>query len=302
MHGGLWVGEWDSLIAMQPAFIKNRALRSGPHVGFGPSQLAAIGTDQPAVVAVLPATLDEIGEIVAFLIVHEAGQPDRLFEAPLSHIVIGRGTDVDLVLPNVSVSREHARIDIQADSSALLRNLADDNVLLIGDEEVRTPRVVESGTRFRLGKYRLTYLHASSLDLYQVQRLSDMPRFTSRAANNAETHVMSAALQRRLLEIEVRREFGALVDSSGQSHLLGAESVAVGPSAAIPCPSRWGARTAATVTWAGAQHKVEKASMFAKVLVNGTAFDERMLELGDTVEINGAQFVYQAERRRKRRK
>jgi len=237
-----------------------------------------------------------------FFVVHEAGQPDRLFEVHMAHLVIGRGSEADLVLPNVSVSREHARLDIQPDGLAILTNLADDNPLFVADEEVAATRVVETGAKVRIGKYALTYLHEGALDLFHVQQLSEMPRFTRRGANDAETHVISAALQKRLLQIEMRREFGALVDASGQSHRLGAESVEVGPSATIPCPGRWGSGTAAKVTWVGAQHQLEKASMFAKVFVNGEPHKQRMLEPGDTVEINGAQFVYKAERQRRRRR
>ena len=235
------------------------------------------------------------------LIVHEAGQPDRLYEIPLGHLQIGRGSDADLILPNVSVSRLHARLDLRPDHTALLTALADDNPLYVGDEAISAPRVLATGGRFRLGKYGLTYLHEGDLDLYRVQQLSEMPRFNRRAANDAETHVMSTALQRRLLQIEVRREFGALVDASGNAHLLGGDSVDVGPSATIPCPGRWGSRTAATVRWAGAKHQVEKSSFFAQVRVNGEAHSQRTLEPGDTLEINGAEFVYQAERLKRRR-
>ncbi len=237
-----------------------------------------------------------------FFVIHEANQPDRLAEVHTSHIIIGRGTHADLVLANVSVSREHARLDVQPDGQAILTALADDNPLFVGDQEVFATTVLATGSRARIGKYGLTYLHEDALDLFQVQQLSEMPRFSRRGANDAETHIISAALQQRLLQIEMRREFGALVDSGGHSHHLGAESIEVGPSAAIPCPGRWGSGAAATATWVGAQHQLSKASMFAKLSVNGESHKQRMLEPGDVVEINGAQFVYQAERQRRRRR
>jgi len=235
-----------------------------------------------------------------FFVIHEAGKPDRLAEIHTSHLIIGRGTHADLVLPNVSVSREHARLDVQPDGQAILTALTDDNPVFVHNEEVAATKVLATGSRARIGKYALTYLHEDGLDLFQVQQLSELPRFSRRGANDAETHVISAALQQRLLQIEMRREFGALVDSEGHSHRLGAESIEVGPSAAIPCPGRWGSGIAAKVTWVGAQHQLSKESIFAKVFVNGESHKQRMLEPGDIVEINGAQFVYKAERRRRR--
>lgn len=237
-----------------------------------------------------------------FFVVHESGQPDRLFEVHTPKLVIGRGTDTDLVLPNVSVSRQHAELELTSDGSATLTTLTDDNPVYDGETPLPMTTLVQPGQRVRVGRYGLTYLHEAHLDLFQIQQLTDMPRFNRRGGNDAETHVLSAALQRRLMQIEIRREFGALVDADGTMFRLGTDDRVVGPSGDIPCPGRWGAGAAATVSWAGAQHQVERTSMFAKVLINGESHKQRMLEPGDTVEVNGAVFTYAADRKRRKRK
>lgn len=236
-----------------------------------------------------------------FFVVHESGQPDRLFEVHTPKLVIGRGTDSDLVLPNVSVSRQHARLEMSSKGRATLTTLAAENPVYNGDDTLPEKAVLAHGQKVRIGRYGLTFLDEGSLDLFRIQQLTEMPRFTRRGANDAETHVISATLQRRLMQIEIRREFGALVDPSGTSFRLGTDDQQLGPGGDIPCPGRWGNGTAAKVSWAGAQHQVEKTSMFAKLLVNGEVQKQRMLEPGDTIEVNGAVFTYQAERSRKKR-
>lgn len=240
-------------------------------------------------------------ETVPFFVVHETGQSDRLYEVHTPKLVIGRGTDTDLVLPNVSVSRHHARLEVSASGHASLTTLSDDNPVYDGEAPLPMVATVEHGQKLRIGRYGLTFLHEAKLDLFRIQQLSEMPRFTRRGANDAETHVISATLQKRLLQIEIRRELGALVDPEGTSFDLGAEPKLIGPGADIPSPGRWGSGTAAKVTWAGAQHQLERASMFAKVSVNGEVYKQRMLEPGDTIEVNGATFTYTAERVRKKR-
>lgn len=237
-----------------------------------------------------------------FFVVHESGQPDRLAEIHTPEVVIGRGTDSDIVLPNVSVSRQHAHVAFAEDGCATVTTLADDNPVYDGESLLPMVAVVQHGRKVRIGRFGLTYLHEAHLDLFSIQQLTDMPRFAKRGANDAETHVLSATLQKRLMQIEIRRELGAFVNSGGNSFLLGAEAKAIGPSGDIPCPGRWGSGTAATVTWAGAQHQIERSSVFAKVQVNGEPHKQRMLEPGDTIDINGETFTYTAERVRKKKK
>ena len=47
---------------------------------------------------------------MASLIIREAGQPDRIFHIQQKEIIIGRRQGAELVLPHVTVSREHAKI------------------------------------------------------------------------------------------------------------------------------------------------------------------------------------------------
>jgi len=233
---------------------------------------------------------------VPFLIIHESGQPDRLFEVATHKLIIGRGNFSDLVLPNVSVSRQHAQLAILASGGGMLTTLADDNPVYEDDREIPMVTPIEHGRKFRIGRYDLTFLEEARLDLFSLQQLSELPRFVRRGGSETETHVISSTLHKQLLLVEIRREFGALENAEGVRTYLGAEPRELGPDTDLPCPGRWGSGTAARITWMGAHHLIERASIFAKLAINGEPQKQRILQPGDLIEVNGATYTYRAER------
>lgn len=230
------------------------------------------------------------------LIVQESGHPPRLFEIKNPRLKIGRAPDNDLLLPNVSISRLHAELETGTDGAAVLWPKSTTNPVLVNDETVSSPTRLHTGDNVRLGKFKLIYMHEDDLDMYKVQQLAELPRFNRLGdeAGDHSTHALPAGLQRKLIEAERLRELGALTAAGegGQVYRLGTELVQVGPDDAVPCASRWGKRTAATVQWAGAGHEIKLVGLFAKMLVNGESVKERTLRPGDTVDINGTVYEY----------
>ncbi len=235
-----------------------------------------------------------------FLIIHESGHPNRLFELPAPRITIGRAPTCELVLANVSVSREHAVLESLPSGSAEVMSLASHNPVLVNDAPVNDSKVLEHGGSMRLGKFKLTWLHEDHLDSFRTHQLSEMPRFSRLDSKDSQaTYALSGALQKKLLKVEALREFGAFTAPDGTVYTLGTDPIAVGPDDAIPCASRWGRRTAAVVEWAGSSHEVKLTGMFAKMTVNGETVASKALNPSDLVSINGTEFTY-AEVRKKR--
>ena len=56
-------------------------------------------------------------------------QQDQIFEITKPSIVIGRGDDCDLILPNASISKEHVRLTIQ-DTKIHIEDLGSQNGIL----------------------------------------------------------------------------------------------------------------------------------------------------------------------------
>lgn len=228
-----------------------------------------------------------------FLIVHESGHPPRLFEFSAPSITIGRAPQCELLLANVSVSREHATLESRSNGSATVVSHASHNPVLINDVPVEGSVVIEHGASIRLGKFKLTWLHEDKLDTYRLHQLSEMPRFNRVGARDSNsTYAMSGALQKKLLQVEALREFGALTAEGGEVYPLGTEPIMVGPNDAIPCESRWGRRTAAVVQWAGSCHEIKLIGLFAKLQVNGRDTPSHMLQPDDVVTVNGSSLTY----------
>ncbi len=228
-----------------------------------------------------------------FLIVHESGHPPRLFTLPSPAITIGRSATCELVLANVSVSREHASIETMPSGQAVVVSKASHNPVLVNDAPVTDSAILDHGASMRLGKFKLTWLHEDHLDTYRTHQLSEMPRFNKIGTKDSQaTYAMSGALQKKLLKVEALREFGALTAPDGTVHPLGTDPISIGPDDAIPCASRWGRRTAVVAQWAGSGHELKVVGMFAKLTINGEAAQSRLLSADDVVSINGTEFTY----------
>ena len=228
------------------------------------------------------------------LIILESGHKPRLFELKQDTLRIGRASDNDLVLANVSISRHHAELSRGKSAAAVLTPTAENNPVLINDVEISTATTLQHGDNVRLGKFKLTWRHEDQMEMYELHKLSELPLFHSLAEGNTEhqTHALPASLQRKLIEYELLRERGGLTGEDGLQIRLGTNIAKIGPDDAIPCASRWGKRTAATIEWSGNGHMLTTTGFLAKVTVNGEAIQSHILRRGDEISVNGTTFTY----------
>ncbi len=75
-------------------------------------------------------------------------------------LLIGRGADCDIILPERQVSRHHARIERTPDGRYLLYDLGSKNGTFVNGEEVReAPRVLQDGDEIQLALcVRMTFV------------------------------------------------------------------------------------------------------------------------------------------------
>jgi pSer/pThr/pTyr-binding forkhead associated (FHA) protein len=92
---------------------------------------------------------------------------------PPARVVLGRGEDVDLVLPDEDLSREHA--EVAADlRGVLLRDLESKNGTFVGEKRVRTHRL-HDGDEIRLGKTVLLFEDEADRRLQAICDAPDAP-------------------------------------------------------------------------------------------------------------------------------
>lgn len=83
---------------------------------------------------------------------------DRVIELPIGSTLIGRQPGVDLLLPDKLVSRQHARIECEAEQCRIT-DLESSNGTRLNGEAIPpgVPAVLEDGTLIEIGPYRLVF-------------------------------------------------------------------------------------------------------------------------------------------------
>lgn len=66
-------------------------------------------------------------------------------------IVIGRGADADLTIPDSQASRRHARVTPAADGSAIVEDLGSVNGTFVNNDEVYGPARLDAGDELLIG-------------------------------------------------------------------------------------------------------------------------------------------------------
>ena len=82
------------------------------------------------------------------LIIKLANKQDQIFEIEKTEVLIGRGEECDLVLPNIAISREHAKIFLNADGAEIV-DVNSENGLRINTEVVQKKQLESKDEIFR---------------------------------------------------------------------------------------------------------------------------------------------------------
>jgi len=88
--------------------------------------------------------MEETG--IPMLVVLEGEAAGQRWPLREDQVLIGRGLDCDIILPERQISRHHARIERTADGRYLLHDLGSKNGTWVNGEEVReVPRLLQDG-------------------------------------------------------------------------------------------------------------------------------------------------------------
>jgi serine phosphatase RsbU (regulator of sigma subunit) len=101
----------------------------------------------------LPTPRAEMGH---YLLVLEGSQPGLRVEIAARSLVIGRGPECDLVLPDGRASRRHCTIELRSDTPVLIDHDST-NGTLIGGSRINQPFELPEGVVFSVGAHVLQY-------------------------------------------------------------------------------------------------------------------------------------------------
>lgn len=216
-----------------------------------------------------------------YLIVQQGGYADRVVAIPPEGVLIGRGDDVQLQLPNVSVSRHHARVS-QDGRRFFVEDLGSGNGTTVNLEPVASgaPRELGSEDAIGVGSFRLVFLSKTgrAFPSWKGKFVNQMPAYTvtSRRQQDDATFGLDKATLLRMAEADHRRDNARLVEQGtiGRAWEPGDRELIFGKNAQIPLPGWLTSPRAACIKWVNGHHVVEPLSWWTKSQLNGAPLTE----------------------------
>ena len=232
------------------------------------------------------------------LLVNIGTQRNQVFELTPGEIMIGRDKDAGLQLPNESVSRQHARLVVDARGVTVEDN-ASGNGTLVNERPLVAPRKLESGDEVRVGKFTLVFLTDERRDLfYKGRAVKYMPVWSPRQdLAPAHTFLLSKDALRAIQDQHNLIEDARIVLDRDPSRFWCPEDhkITFGSGSALIRPRGWYVwGDVAQVIWDGKHHVLESLVLWVPVKVNEQNVSAgRPLRPGDRFRVAQSRFRYE---------
>ena len=235
------------------------------------------------------------------LIVKSTLTKNQRFELPEGESVIGRGAEeCQLVLPNVSVSRVHARVLVGQQGVNIEDMDSSSGVLVNGTKVDQAP--LKSGDEIQIGKFSLVFLGDARTDRFYKGRFVEyLPEYEPggvMADDGASTFAMDINTLRKLQEDNHVVENAKLVLEPNQRRFWDPEDrpLTLGTAGMAETEGWFSWGVVAELAWDGKQHTLRRQTWWGAVSVNGEKLPSRRpLRDGDRVRIGKSSFLYQCE-------
>jgi pSer/pThr/pTyr-binding forkhead associated (FHA) protein len=222
-------------------------------------------------------------------------QQDQVYEFTKSQIMIGRGEECDLILPNISVSREHAMVKVEEKTSEIA-DLNSENGITLNNEKINKG-VLASNDEVMIGNFSLIYLGDSKDDrFYRNRSITYLPKYDHRRASPTQdaTFKLSAREAQALMKEKTLLHNGCVVDGEGNKLFPESSQITFGgKTAQVKISGIFvGTSVVAEIAWDGKRHILEKKSWLVGITANGEAIQKHPLKPGDCFKIGGSSFEY----------
>lgn len=232
------------------------------------------------------------------LLIKVSNQQKQLF-AFGSTIMIGREDQCDLVLPDQSISRQHAQIHIVGDE-IIAEDLGSQNGIVVDGQRLREGQrlPMKSKSEMQLGKFTLILLTDSIEDkLYRGRSITYLPEYDPsklvEKQQEDETLQLSAKEATSILREQNLLNNACIVDSTGKRVFPETNSVSIGTAATIKAKGMFTSKVAAEITWNGKAHTITKKGGFmCSVKVNDSSISTHVLTINDRILIGNSSFQY----------
>ena len=240
------------------------------------------------------------------LLIERRGRRPQVFRLVRKATTIGRGKDTDLLLPDISVSRHHAKIE-QRGTVLVLMDLGSQNGTKVNGKSVQEQEL-KSGDQVQIGKFVMIFERKAARKVESESKDKPIPKYSLEEertgylrkisaidgdAVHSTTHLSADDLEkvRRMMRLEESGRV-ALASEPQTSWLIGNKGLRFGKGG-VPA-SGMGLGGSAAVKWNGKAHMVHKlGGLFFTLTVNGRDVSEScVLQIGDAIVVGKTAFVY----------
>jgi pSer/pThr/pTyr-binding forkhead associated (FHA) protein len=232
------------------------------------------------------------------LVIKFTQQKNQLFELDQpGRFVLGRGEECDVVLPNVSVSREHAAVEV-GPQGIVLQDLGSANGTLVNGETIES-HTLARGDEIQIGKFSMVFLGDGREDrFYKGRYVAYLPKYDPRTVvpdDDAATFAMSVEALKAIQKSNRAVEQARLILERNPDKFWFPEErgITFGGGGLVPIEGllTWG--VPAEISWDGKWHVLENKAIFTRVKVNGESVKRRPLANGDKVQVGASIFRYE---------
>jgi len=207
-------------------------------------------------------------------------------------------------LPDISVSRQHARVERTGEDDHTITDLGSQNGTKINGVRV-TEHLLRHGDELQIGKFLLTYekkttrttdeesdLGAYTLDEERSGYLDAITATDGSLAHDTTSHTQ-AELDDLRQQARIKQTARLVATETGDTYKIGEGGLRFGKHGLTI--SGGGLGGSARIDWEGAAHVIEKmGGVFFSVTVNGSKIVEPTnLEVGDQIVIGKSAFRYE---------
>jgi len=238
------------------------------------------------------------------LLIQRQGRRPQVFRLLQPEVVIGRGKGTDLLLPDISVSRQHARVIKVDDTGHKIVDLGSQNGTKVNGQKIDEV-VLKEGDELQIGKFCLTYEFKPARSVEDTEKTTNtytlddertgfLKKVSAIDANAHSTTILSQKQLdqvRRLARLQENAKF--VLSGTGDSWKIGKTGLTFGKGGIEIDGGGLGGT--AIVTWNGEAHQItKKGGLFFNVIVNGAKVETQTnLSPNDRVVVGKSQFTYQ---------
>jgi len=228
-------------------------------------------------------------------IIQEAGQPDRSFFLKKDSFFIGRGQNCDLILPHITISKEHVRM-YKLKDSYFIEDISGQKNMLI-NQKPRSKYELSVKDTIQISKFTLVFFpdNLTPLDqFFEGKALDDFPPYARTTSNNRQdaTFQMSPQMVQKMLQSS-NKVRNARIISGKDSWTPGDKILSFGKGGKIPVQGWFTGGIVAEIHWSGNDHILKKTAALVGVKIEGKKISgDHTLNNGESFSIGGTSFTY----------